>query len=54
MEEKLRQALILGRGDFLTFVANPVSAILLVIALGVVAVAVLPAIRERREEVLSG
>ena len=54
MEEKLRQALILGRGDFLTFVANPVSAILLVISLGVVAVAVLPAIRERREEVLSG
>src|SRR5512145_1986351 len=53
MEEKLRQALILARGDFMTFIHNPVSAVLLVLSLGVVVVAVLPAIRKGKDEVLS-
>jgi putative tricarboxylic transport membrane protein len=53
MEEKLRQALILARGDFGTFVENPVSAGLLLISLVVVVLAVLPAIRKKKEEVLS-
>jgi putative tricarboxylic transport membrane protein len=53
MEEKLRQALILARGDLTTFIQNPVSAALLLLSLGVVAVAVLPAIRKGKDEVLS-
>jgi putative tricarboxylic transport membrane protein len=53
MEEKLRQALILARGDLTTFIQNPVSAVLLLLSLGVVVVAVLPAIRKGKDEVLS-
>jgi putative tricarboxylic transport membrane protein len=53
MEEKLRQALILARGDLSTFVVNPVSAILLLISAGIVVIAVLPAIRKGKEEALS-
>ena len=53
MEEKLRQALILSRGDFMTFVENPVSGVLLLISLIVVILAVLPAIRQKKEEALS-
>ena len=50
MEEKLRQALALSEGSFATFVERPVSAILLLLALAVVVIAALPAIRQRREE----
>jgi putative tricarboxylic transport membrane protein len=53
MEEKLRQALILARGDLTIFFWNPVSALLLLLSLGIVMVAVLPAIRKERNEVLS-
>ncbi|MFN4281276.1 MAG: tripartite tricarboxylate transporter permease [Alphaproteobacteria bacterium] len=50
MEEKLRQSLILSRGDFMTFVTSPVSAGLLLVATLVVIVAVLPTVRKGREE----
>ncbi|MCC7271987.1 MAG: tripartite tricarboxylate transporter permease [Alphaproteobacteria bacterium] len=50
MEEKLRQALVLSRGSFLTFVERPVSAGLLLVAVVVLVAAVMPAIRRRREE----
>jgi putative tricarboxylic transport membrane protein len=53
MEEKLRQALILSRGDFMTFVNNPVSAVLLFISLAIIVLAVLPSIRKKKEEALS-
>ena len=53
MEEKLRQALILSRGDFSNFVTNPVSAILLLVSVAVVVMAVMPAIRAKKEEALS-
>ncbi len=53
MEEKLRQALILGRGDLTVFIRNPVSAVLLLLSLAVIVVAVLPAIRKGKDEVLS-
>jgi len=53
MEEKLRQALILARGDLMTFIWNPVSAALLVLSLGIVVVAALPTIRKEKDEVLS-
>jgi putative tricarboxylic transport membrane protein len=50
MEEKLRQALVLSRGSFLTFVERPVSAGLLLVAVVVIVVAVLPAVRKGREQ----
>ena len=53
MEEKLRQAMILSRGSFTTFVENPIAAGLLLVAIAIVAVAVLPSIRKGREEVFT-
>jgi putative tricarboxylic transport membrane protein len=50
MEEKLRQALALSEGSFMTFVERPVAAALLVIAFVLLLVAVLPAVRSKREE----
>ena len=49
MEEKLRQALALSEGSFLTFVERPVSAGLLVIAFAIIIIAVLPAVNKKRE-----
>ncbi len=50
MEEKLRQALALSEGNFMTFVERPVSLVFLLLALAVMLIAVLPAMRKRREE----
>ncbi|MBM3486291.1 MAG: tripartite tricarboxylate transporter permease [Alphaproteobacteria bacterium] len=50
LEEKLRQALILSRGDLMTFVERPVSAGLLLVAVVILAVAVLPSVRAGREK----
>jgi len=49
MEEKLRQALALSDGSFRTFVERPLSAVLLALAVAVMLVAVLPAVRKGRE-----
>jgi putative tricarboxylic transport membrane protein len=51
MEENLRRALAISRGDLTTFVDRPVSAGLLAVAALVLAVAVAPSIRRRRHEV---
>jgi putative tricarboxylic transport membrane protein len=51
MEEKLRQALVISRGSFWTFMERPLSAGLLLIALVLVVIAILPSIRKSREEV---
>ena len=50
MEEKLRQALALSEGSFLTFVERPISAALLLLALAIIVIAVLPGVRKTREE----
>ena len=50
MEEKLRQALALSEGSFMTFVERPVAAGLLLLALVVMVIAVLPAMSKRRDE----
>jgi putative tricarboxylic transport membrane protein len=50
MEEKLRQALALSQGSFMTFVERPVSLVLVILSIAVMIVAVLPAISKRREE----
>jgi len=51
LEENLRRAMIISRGDPTTFVTRPISLTLLLIALAAFVVAVLPAIRRRRDEV---
>jgi putative tricarboxylic transport membrane protein len=51
MEENLRRSLAISRGDPATFFERPISAGMLALALLVLAVAVAPSIRKRREEV---
>jgi putative tricarboxylic transport membrane protein len=51
MEENLRRAMLIARGDPSTFVTRPISAVLLAIAASLLLVAVLPMIRSKREEV---
>ncbi|GGE45593.1 hypothetical protein GCM10007276_23520 [Agaricicola taiwanensis] len=53
MEENLRRALVLSRGDFSTFVTSPISAGLLLLAAFLVAIVLLPAVRKRRDDVFS-
>ena len=50
MEEKMRQALALSEGSFLTFVERPVAAVLLVLAAAVMLIAVLPAVSRSRQQ----
>jgi TctA family transporter len=49
MEENLRRAVLLSRGDATTFLTRPLSASLLVIALLLLVFVMLPAIRSKRE-----
>ena len=49
MEENLRRALLLSRGDWSTFVTRPLSAGLLLGALGMLVIVALPSIKARRE-----
>jgi putative tricarboxylic transport membrane protein len=51
LEENLRRAMILSRGDFSTFVTRPISATLLALAAIVLVIVLLPSIRKKREEV---
>jgi len=53
LEEKMRQALVLSQGSFVTFVERPVSALLLAIAVIVIVVAMLPAISQKRDAVFA-
>jgi putative tricarboxylic transport membrane protein len=53
MEEKMRQALIISRGSFMTFVERPISAGLLVVTVIVLVVAVLPSMSKKRDEVFT-
>jgi putative tricarboxylic transport membrane protein len=53
LEENLRRALVLSRGNPATFVERPISAGLLAVGLLALLVAVLPAIRRRRDEVFT-
>jgi putative tricarboxylic transport membrane protein len=53
MEENLRRALLISRGDWSVFVSRPLSAVLLAIAAGLLVLAVLPALRAKRDEVFT-
>jgi TctA family transporter len=50
MEENFRRALLLARGDFMTFLERPLSACLLAAAALLVVIVALPAIRKKRDE----
>ena len=50
MEENLRRALLLSRGDPAVFVTRPISASLLAIALLLLVIVLTPSVRKTREE----
>jgi len=50
MEENLRRALLLSRGDWTTFATRPLSAGLLLAALLMIVVVMLPSIKKKRAE----
>ena len=51
LEENLRRAMILGRGDPSIFVTRPISLTLLLLTVAVLAVMLAPSIRKKRAEV---
>lgn len=51
MEENFRRALLMSRGDLTTFIASPISVGLLLLALGMLVLALLPSFRKSREDV---
>jgi len=50
MEENLRRALLLSRGDWSVFVTRGLSASLLAVAVLLLVVVLLPSIKKKREE----
>jgi putative tricarboxylic transport membrane protein len=50
MEEYLRRAMLLSRGDPMTFLERPISLAMLVLSAAAMAVVLLPAIRKKRDE----
>ncbi|MCW5669299.1 MAG: tripartite tricarboxylate transporter permease [Hydrogenophaga sp.] len=50
MEEYLRRALLISRGDWSVFVDRPISASLLAVAVVLMTIVLLPGIRKKREE----
>ncbi len=53
LEENLRRALLISRGDPTVFLTRPISAVLLALAAAALVVAVLPAIRRKRDVVFA-
>lgn len=51
LEENLRRAMILGRGDPTVFVSRPISLTLLLLTVAVLVIVLLPSIRKKRDEV---
>jgi TctA family transporter len=50
MEEYLRRALLLSRGDWSVFVTRPLSASLLAAAMVLLVVVLMPSVKSKREE----
>jgi TctA family transporter len=50
METNFRRALLLARGDFMTFLTRPISLSLLIVAAGLLLLIALPVIRRKRQE----
>ena len=53
MEENLRRALLLSRGDPTVFVTRPLSLVMLLMAASLLLLIVLPNIRRKREDVFA-
>ncbi|MEW6150724.1 MAG: tripartite tricarboxylate transporter permease, partial [Pseudomonadota bacterium] len=53
MEENLRRALLISRGDWSVFLTRPLSAVLLAVAASLLVLTVLPALRAKRDEVFT-
>ncbi|HEY0438755.1 MAG TPA: tripartite tricarboxylate transporter permease [Xanthobacteraceae bacterium] len=53
MEENLRRAMLLARGDATVFFTRPISAGLMVLSIGLLIIAVLPMIRQKRDVVFT-
>ena len=54
MEENLRRALLLSRGDWSTFMTRPLSAGLLTASALMVIIVMLPSIKKSRDEAFQG
>ena len=50
MEENLRRAMLLSRGDPTVFFTRPISGVMLAIAIFLLVITLMPAIRQKREE----
>jgi TctA family transporter len=50
MEENLRRALLLSRGDWSVFVTRPLSATLLAMAVLMLVIVLLPSVKSKRQE----
>jgi len=50
MEENLRRAMLLSRGDWSVFVTRPLSAALLAVAALLIVIVLLPAVKHKRKE----
>ena len=53
LEENLRRAMILGRGDPMTFLYRPISLTLLLMTVAVLIIVLMPQVRSKRAEVFS-
>lgn len=53
LEENLRRALVLSRGEFTVFITRPISLTMLLIAAGLLALILAPTIRQKREVVFA-
>jgi putative tricarboxylic transport membrane protein len=53
MEENLRRAMLIARGDATVFLTRPISAVLLAISALMLVLAILPNLRKKREEVFT-
>jgi putative tricarboxylic transport membrane protein len=51
MEENLRRAMLIARGDATVFLTRPISAGLIIVSAFLLLLALLPMIRKRRDEV---
>ncbi|MDI1343500.1 MAG: tripartite tricarboxylate transporter permease, partial [Pseudolabrys sp.] len=51
MEENLRRAMLIARGDATVFLTRPISGVLLAVAAILLVIAMLPMISKRRDEV---
>jgi TctA family transporter len=54
MEENLRRALLISRGDPTVFFTRPISLAFLVLAAASLLVVILPAVRKKRDEAFQG